>query len=91
MCHEQGPPQWIEMARSSPLIIQEIKNWQQEKKKSESEMVSGLVPNWQQNYELSSRSTKRDRVNTNNISLEEQGTADFQAAIARIDQEENRA
>ena len=67
------------------------KNKQQEKKKSESEMVSGLVPNWQQNYELASRSTNHDRVNTNNISLEEQpGTADFQAAIARIDQEENR-
>tara|TARA_B100000519_G_C14242200_1_gene437866 strand:- start:1088 stop:2263 length:1176 start_codon:yes stop_codon:yes gene_type:complete len=91
MCHEQGPPQWIEMARSSSFIIQEVKNWRQEKKKSESEMVSGLVPNWQQNYELASRSTNHDRVNTNNISLEEQsGTADFQAAIARIDQEENR-
>merc|ERR1712093_478451 len=59
MCHEQGPPQWIEMARSSSFIIQEVKSWQQ-------------------NYELASRSTNHNRVNTNNISLEEQsGTADF--------------
>ena len=90
MCHEQGPPQWIEMVRSSPSIVKQVENWKNEEIENESEMISGLMPNWQQNYELKSRSTKQDQMNSNNISLEEAGVADFQAAIARIDQEENR-
>ena len=90
MCHEQGDPQWIEMVKSSRLITQQIGDWEKERRESESDMLSGLIPNFQSNYKLASRSSERDQIDSN-VTLDDPEYAGFQSAMARIEKEENRA